>query len=137
MAIELDKIEDLKRIQETEKLARQELRKAESLLNILSSSGYNTAKDLIADLKQIEGRESELRDLCKQYLTAAGAFSVPKPGATRKRLSGEQKEDAAQMLKDGNTAKEVADFYGVSTATINKIKADSGLTAKKKTAKNF
>ncbi len=135
MTIELSKIEELKRLQDTEKAARQELRKAESLLALLNRSGYNTAQELIADLQQIEGREEELKDLCRQYLTAAGAFTVSTGGATRKRLSEEQKQEVAQMLKDGNTAKEVAEFYGVSTATVNKIKADSGLTVKKKVAR--
>ena len=135
MTIELSKIEELKRLQDTEKAARQELRKAESLLALLNRSGYNTAQELIADLQQIEGREEELKDLCRQYLTAAGAFTVSTGGATRKRLSEEQKQEVAQMLKDGNTAKEVAEFYGVSAATVNKIKADSGLTVKKKVAR--
>jgi DNA-binding NarL/FixJ family response regulator len=134
MAIEINKIEDLKRLQETERAAREELRKAERLLSLLNDSGYRTAKELASDLKQIEGREEELRGLCKQYLTAAGAFTVSGGGATRKRLTDEQKQEVAEMLKDGNTAREVAEFYGVSAATVNKIKSDCGLTAKKKAA---
>ncbi len=133
MEIDTESIEILQQVDEKTKKARQELRKVEKLLSILAATGYKTVKDLQEALKPIDGKEEEYRLLCRQYLTAAGVSSLPSGTVTkRKRLSDMQKEQAARMLKDGSKSNEVAEFFGVSTATVNKIKAEAGLVRAKK-----
>ncbi len=133
MQIDVKSIEILRQLDEQTKKARQELRKIQQLLEVLDKTGYRTVTDLVEALKPIEGKEEEFRTLCKQHLTAAGVSTVPVGDQGKgKRLSDEQRAQITQMLKDGGKAVQVAEFFGVSPATVNKIKADAGLVRAKK-----
>jgi hypothetical protein len=101
------------------------------------ASGIEAARTAAADLQKkgfsISAEELLARRAVRKPIASkAPASSKPK---TRKRvvLSSKQKDEIAAALKAGKaTASAIAKQYGCSTATINLLKKERGLTKSRK-----
>lgn len=59
--------------------------------------------------------------------------TVPTPKPKRARLTDDQKKEIVNKLKSSTmSAADIATAFGVSSATVNKIKKEAGLTKSKK-----
>ncbi len=122
---------DLETIREAKEAAAR-IKQAADLVNLPKQFGFETVKELRAALADLEDREDEIRSLARSLDGSTGTKATK---GTRKRLNDFQKKEIADSLRDGKKAKHLAAEYGVSIATINKLKAGQGLTAKKKVKK--
>jgi hypothetical protein len=127
--IDITKIstEELAALEEAIKLRKAEDKKLTSLFNAFSSAAQKEGyQSLDAALDAAGWVKKGVVSKGKKKSNTAGG-----PRKPRTNLTEEMKGKIVEALKEGSkTTAKIAEEFSVSTATISKIKADSGLTKK-------
>lgn len=129
MTIDITKIsvEELAALEDAIKTKRAELKKLDSLLSAFSAAAKKEGYESLESALDAAGwvKKGAVSKGKKKSNTAGG------PRKPRTNLTEEMKGKIVEALKEGSkTTAKIAEEFSVSTATISKIKADSGLTKK-------
>jgi len=121
---------------------KAETERAKALSNLHAAHGFATRADLIAALRELDGkrakkkRSGRRRSKAKKAVKVASAKKAAKTGAKKRakraKITPELKADVVKAIKEGGTGTQIAKQFGISVPSLHNIKKEAGLVTPRK-----
>lgn len=123
-------------IKSTDAIVKEATKAAQEVINksgeLLALQKELAAKGLNFTIEELEAHRAKGKPAAKRKTTRkATAKKATKRKGKRKALTDADRKSIIEELKKGGTASATATKFGFSTATVNNIKRDAGLTKKR------
>lgn len=120
---------------------KAETERTKALRNLHTEHGFATRADLIAALRELDGkgakkRSGRRRSKAKKAVKVASAKKAAKKGAKKRakraKITPELKADVVKAIKEGGTGTQIAKQFGISVPSLHNIKKEAGLVTPRK-----